>query len=131
MDAQFFSDMRDLAEELCGDFGQSATFTRTTMVPDGSTGGVVPSGDPLTSTVNVAVLPVESGTGPAFDNRLEELSLAKKTLRYLIVPAKGMTLEPEALDEVSFEGHLWEVLGCTPINPAGTPVIYGVGVVRL
>lgn len=125
-----YSALAATASRLIGDAGQTVTFSRYSPEVDGITGRVI-KGIPLTSLASAIVLPASSGTGPAFDNRLEELSTAGKQLRFLKVAAQGMTFEPRSLDEVTFDGSTWQVLGCTPINPAGTALVYGVGVVRL
>jgi len=126
----FYDEMAATASSLLGEYGQPATFTRTPKIVDGVS-GTVTDGDPTTSTANAVVLPASKGTVEAFDNRLEELSLAGKQLRYLKVAALGMDFEPASLDTCVFDGATWQVLGCTPLNPAGTALLYGMGVVKL
>lgn len=125
-----YASLAATANRLIADAGRAVTFSRYSPTVDGVTGRVS-KGIPVTSTANVVVLPASKGTVQAFDNRLEDLSLAGKQLRFLKVAALGMTFEPRSLDEVTFDGAAWQVLGCTPVNPAGTALVYGVGVVRL
>jgi len=125
-----YSSLAATADRLLGEYGQAVTFTRTVKTANG-VDGTVTEGTPSTSTGYAVVLPASSGTGPAFDNRLEDGSLAHRKLRFLRVAAQDMTFEPKALDAVAFEGSTWEVVGCTASNPAGTPLVYGVGVVEL
>jgi hypothetical protein len=100
---------------------------RYTEIIDEVTGEVT-SSLAATATVNGIVLPASQGTTQAFDNRLGQANLADKTLRFVkLSPIGGF--EPLPHDELVFDGRPWEVLGCTPVNPAGTPVIYGVGAV--
>lgn len=123
--------IQSTASKLCRKFGQSATFNRYAPV------SVAPTGqgnkrDPIaTFTVDVVVLPVNDGTGPAFDNQLINGSLAGKKLRYLQVAAQFATFEPHALDEVVMSDGKWRVIGCTPIHPNGLNITYGVGMVKL
>jgi hypothetical protein len=108
-------------------FGQSIVLNRYTDVVDLVTGEVV-STVSATATVNGIVLPASAGTIEAFDNRLANGTLVDKTLRFVkLSPVGGF--EPLPHDELVFGGRSWEVLGCTPVNPAGTPVVYGLGVV--
>lgn len=77
------------------------------------------------------VLPVSKGTVEAFDNRLESGTLIESNLRLLKIPAKGLEFEPRAGDIVpDLEGAMWTVLGSTPVNPAGIPLLFNVTVKR-
>lgn len=77
-----------------------------------------------------AVLPASQGTIEAFDNRLEGGTLIEENLRFLLMSAEmkkveGVgpdAIEPKSGDVVHFDGERWVVLGCTPMNPAGTAV---------
>lgn len=126
----FYSDMAATALEMITEYGSPVTFTRTAVTVS-LTAGTVTAGASTTATGYAIVLPASKGTIEAFDNRLEQLALAKRRLRYLKVAAQGLSFEPQALDKLSLLGSTWEVLGCTPINPTGTPLVYGVGVVEL
>ena len=84
------------------------------------------------------VLPASQGTIEAFDNRMEGGSLLEERLRYVLMSARmtrvsevgATSIEPKSTDIVEFDGHSWRVLGCTPLAPAGVPVIYPMGVQR-
>jgi len=125
-----YAPLANMASTLITRFGRAVTFTRTGKTAAG-VDGTVTEGTPSTSTGYAVILPSSSGSGAAFDNRLEDGSLAHRRLRFLQVAAQGMSFEPKALDAVTFDGSTWEVVGCTPVNPAGTPLVYGVGVVEL
>jgi len=57
------------------------------------------------------------------DNQyLEQLIQGK--LRRVIIAAKGMALKPQAGDKVTDGSTIMEVIGSTPLNPAGTPLIH-------
>jgi hypothetical protein len=133
--------MATTADDLMGEYGKLLTFERFgAPVVNGPAGTLAKRYATETSTANAIVLPASKGTIEAFDNRREALSLAGKRLRYLKIAAKRMTFEPmpgdevcfdETSDDVSFDPVRWQVLGCTPVNPNGTPLVYGVGVVKL
>jgi hypothetical protein len=92
----------------------------------------------ITFSVQAAILPASKGTIEAFDNRLDGGTLIDEKLRYVLMsPQMTRTsatgpaaIEPKSTDVLSFDGHDWTVLGCTPLNPAGTPVLYPMGVKR-
>lgn len=44
--------------------------------------------------------------------------------RKLLIAASGAPFVPRSGDEVFIDSNKWEVLGCTPMSPAGTDVIY-------
>lgn len=115
------------AERLLKKFGRPVTLKR--QVPGG------PAWDPGVPTWQeypaiAAVLPYAKGTIEAFDNRLEGGTLIEERLRYVLMSPVGLPIEPKSGDRVNFDGHDWTVLGCTPLNPAGTPVLYPMGVKR-
>ena len=128
-----YASMAATADRLLGtgEFGRSVTFIRPgEAIVDGIAGTSIP-GTPTTSTANVVVLPASKGTIEAFDNRREALSAAHRILRYLKVAASSIDFEPLPNDQVTMDSATWQVLGCTPVNPAGTPIVYGVGLVKL
>lgn len=126
--ATFYEKMATKAALLLAKYGQTATFRRYSV--SSTTGGATTPTLTATVSIKVVVLPASQGTIQAFDNRREDEALATKQLRYLLVPGKGMTFEPRPDDQVTFAGKTWLLLGCTPTNPAGTPLLYGVGVVE-
>ena len=114
-------------DKMCRKFGTAGLFCRFSPVVY-YTGDVV-RGDPVQAfTANLVVLPVTNGHVGGFDDRLVAETLAHKTGRFFQVAALDATFEPRALDRVTVDGVVYSVVGCTPINPAGTPVTYGVGV---
>jgi hypothetical protein len=124
------------AQRLLAKFGRSIVLKRNVA-------GTGPAHDPGAPTsiayaVSAAVLPASKGTIEAFDNRLESGALVDEKLRYVLMSTKMLrtseagpdAIEPKSGDVLTFDGHDWTVLGCTPLNPAGTPVIYRMGVKR-
>jgi hypothetical protein len=41
-----------------------------------------------------------------------------------------MPFYPKASDRLKFENEEWEVIGSTPIDPAGTAVIHKMGIIK-
>lgn len=111
---------------LITDKGQDITLSK----PDGGTFdpalGKYTSTTPGTSgTAKGVVVPLTK----LADNRyLSELVEGK--LRRVLVAASGAPFEPEAGDIATFDSEDWEVFGCTPVDPAGTPVLYKMEVRR-
>jgi hypothetical protein len=71
-------------------------------------------------------LPATNGTIQAFDNKtVEELKKGKNRFFYMV--AKGLEIEPDSDDYLIYEGKFWRIAGTTPLNPAGTPILYNVG----
>jgi hypothetical protein len=124
--AEFYQNMVSLADRLITKYGQATTVNRYSPTSTLSTGGVTKGSPTATFTTVVAQLPESK----ALDNSLEDASLTKCEKRYLIIPAKDATFIPHAMDEIVFDGSTWQLKGCTP-SPGGTPVIYGMGVVKL
>lgn len=128
----FYQDMQTLATDLLTLFGGPVTFTRQAVTGDAETGEVTPEGSPVTSSTVGTLSP--PGTGPieSFQQQAEENSLAIKDVRYLRVAAAPLsTFVPRRLDTVHVENDNsdWVVLGVHIVSPAGTPIVYGVGVV--
>lgn len=124
------------AQRLLARFGRDITISR--RIP-----GSGPPQNPgpatlITYRATAVILPASKGTVEAFDNRLESGTLIDEKLRYVLmspkltrVTAEGSeTIIPQSLDLLTFDGHDWTVLGCTPLNPAGVPVLFPMGVKR-
>jgi hypothetical protein len=76
-------------------------------------------GDPETSDTLVAFLPLTEYT----DNREEQRSLASRGVRYVVMDAAGMTLEPQARDVLAIDTTTYEIESSTPVDPTGTAII--------
>ncbi|MEM6902248.1 MAG: hypothetical protein AAF556_03295 [Pseudomonadota bacterium] len=123
----FYPGLRDLANRLLTERGQALTLTRVTQGDlDPVEGRAAETRE--TFQVQAAVLPATGSTVEAFDNRITD-EFRSRSIRYLLMSAAGA--EPKQNDEIALEGSNWRVVGVTPLNPAGTAVIYNVGVVKL
>jgi hypothetical protein len=103
----------------------AATVNRYTPTVNGTTGIVTKGAVSSTASVKLVSVPVPKGNGR------EPGSRAKRFDRYFKMPAASLTFEPAPDDEVVMGGVTYLVKDCEPVNPAGTPLVYGVGVVRL
>jgi len=74
-------------------------------------------------TATVVNLPASSGTVQAFDNRYKE-DFKRGKIRFFYVAAKGLAFTPEPGDTFILDDKVFDVAGTTPLNPAGTPVLY-------
>lgn len=113
------------AAELIVKFGQTTQLYRYDTAYDPVTGSA--SGETALSTdINIVSLPASKGTVQAFDNKIKEASIAGK-LRFFYIAAKDILFTPQPGDYILFEGSLWDVMGSTPLNPAGTALVFNVG----
>lgn len=110
--------------------GRSITVKRTSGTHVPATGGYTPTAT-TSGTLKAVVLPASKGTIEAFDNRVVDGTLIDEKLRYVLAAAKGAPFEPKSNDLLEFDSLTWRILGCTPLNPAGTPLVYKIGCIRV
>lgn len=125
----FYDRMSATALRLLTNYGRSIQLSRTVggdYDPDTGTSG----GSTETQDATVVILPASNGTVQAFDIRYENGTLIEQNLRALTIAAKDLAWVPIAGDKATFDGSDWTFIGCTPINPAGTPIIYKAAVRR-
>lgn len=127
----FYDNMAGVALAKITQFGRDITITRRVVTASDPAAGTVSQSIESIGTLKVLILPASKGTVEAFDNRLEGGTLIDERLRFIIAAAKGASFEPKSLDEVQFDGGKWLVLGCTPLSPAGVPLLYKMGVKKL
>ena len=125
----FYGTMSATALAKLVQFGQTLTIKRySNSTPDYAAGSVTRAVT-STGTLTAVVLPASKGTVEAFDNRMkQDTSVNLDKLRFVIAAASGAPFEPKPMDEITFESRQWRVLGCTPLNPAGTALLYKMGV---
>lgn len=113
---------------LITNFGQPLTLTRS--VPGAfnpATGG---TGAPTVTTQTVLAVPLPGSEGVAskLDDRLQMALVKGKLRKVLIAPTKSdgsaLDFEPGALDLLTFESFDWELVGVTPLKPAGVAVLF-------
>jgi hypothetical protein len=119
----------ETARKLIESFGSLSTINRFSDTPNvvaGSVARVVTK----TQRLPAVILPASGGTLEAFDVRFMSDVKDSTDVRFSLVAAKGSTFQPEPKDEVTILGQVWQVMGCTPLNINGTPLIYSVGLKR-
>jgi hypothetical protein len=110
--------------------GQLVTVKRYAPSRNSSTGAVTKGTASLTSTAYAVEIPVTAALADKFASMCEPGTLTSKTVRaFKISPL--LTFQPAARDEVTLaDGTIWPVVGCTPVQPNGTPLVYTVGVAK-
>ena len=79
-------------------------------------------------STNFAVsLPATSASVSGYDNSFRE-EVKKGKIRFLYISAKELSFDLEAGDLVIFENKIWHIAGATPLNPAGIPLYFTVGI---
>lgn len=125
----FYDRMQATALRLLTKFGREVQFSRTTGAAydpaTGTSGGSVEQQSAI-----VVVQQASAGTIEAFDIKFEDGTLIEANIRGLMIAAKGLGWMPVAGDKATFDGSDWTFIGCTPVNPAGTPLVYKASVRR-
>lgn len=126
MALDYASIAKDAADALA-EVGVVVTIARDTRTTDPVTGAV--SGPaPTTGTFTVVNPPAFTGTTKPFDNQyMGDGALITDDMRFLVVAAHNAPFEPAAGDVVTMGGRDHKVLGVTPVSPAGTPLVYRLG----
>lgn len=118
--------IRAEAQAILADFGFAMTINRYSYVSDPVAGTVVKTLQ-ATQTLTAVILPASKGTLEAFDVRFMSDVLESTDVRFGILAAEGAVFQPEPKDEAVFFGATWDIMGCTPLNVAGTALTYSVG----
>lgn len=127
----FYEALAEEARALLTELGQPITFKRY------GKGGDLVAGTAirallLETQLSVAIVPASGGTVEAFDVRFMSDVKAGTDVRFGIcstltpqgaVPA----FQPGPGDVAEFEGREWDVMGNTPVNVDGTPVVWSIG----
>ncbi len=114
------------AKAIIDEFGFRMKIRRFAYVTD-KLAGTVDRGVPQEQELSAVILPASQGTLEAFDVRFMNDVLESTDVRFTIISAVGATFTPAPKDEVEYWDGVWNVMGCTPLNVAGIPLIYSVG----
>lgn len=113
------------AYELLAEAGKTVAIRRLEKAYDPSTGEaselVQESGE-----MKAVVLPFASAPKSIqieADNKIISTLVAGK-LRYILAAALGVPFEPVANDVITLENETFTVVGCTPLKPTDTPVLF-------
>ena len=115
------------ALRLIAKFGHATSLARVTGESYDPVTGAASGGSNTVTDATVVSLPASGETVQAFDNRFKE-DLKRGKIRFFYIAAKDLGFEPQPGDVLLFEGSTWDLAGSTPLNPAGTPLYYTVGV---
>lgn len=139
----FYGNAQATALRLLRRFGRAQQLTLT-RVGEGGRGAVDPVAGtvaapsvPQTGLIDCVVLPLSGGQIRELTGGLTNADegyakdLVHGSLRKLIIAAVTAPFAPQAGDTISgLEGVTWTVIGMNPLDPAGTPIIYTVGIGR-
>ena len=114
------------ALELITEFGQTIDVTHVEKAAYDPVLGTSSSQVVTTSSCEVVTIPVSSNMLPAFDDSFREAHTQGKA-RFFYMAQLGLTFEPINGDLITFEGKVWEMVGITPLNPAGLNVMFSFG----
>lgn len=114
------------ALETIAEFGLDMLVTRGKHVSD-PVAGTVSRTVTHSQTLPGVILPASEKNLQSLDIRLMQDVTAGTDTRYCILAAKGSSFTPEPSDLVEFFSETWLVIGCTPLNVAGVPLIFNLG----
>lgn len=116
----FYTRTQDTAFKLLSSKGKTVTVTQKSAgVFDPVAGSYTTPQTETTSTPKAVLLPLRR----IEDNRYVA-ELVQGKLREFLIEAKSMSFEIKAGDSITDGADTLEVLGCTPLNPAGTTIVY-------
>lgn len=127
--ATIYERMQATALRLIAKYGRTVQFTRNEDGEYNPGNGTVGEDD-QPEDATVVVLPASGGTVEAFDIKFDSGTLIESNIRALVIAAKDLPWMPKPGDKAAFDGDTWTFIGCTPINPAGTPIVYKASVRR-
>lgn len=109
----FYADMATTARTLIAEYGQTISVKRTT-------GGSV---DPVTGVVVAGTTTTYSPKGilRKYADKLIDGTRIKASDRELVLDD---TVAPVMTDKVTIGGQDWVLKAITPVEPAGTPLVY-------
>jgi hypothetical protein len=120
----------DAADALASikEAGKEYDISRKVLVFDDVTG--LPVDDERISG-KIAAIILPRYKGPIFQNLDASMkeALIQGKMKTVLAAAQGAPFAPEALDEISLNGTVWDVVGCTELAPDGLPIIYTIGVI--
>lgn len=109
------------AAAVIKDAGQSITIKFTSGETFDPATGKTTGGTETSGTFEAAVVPAT----PDRDGRFFGETLVRESMRKLVIAPGDFV--PKAGYTAVFEGAEWTLMGVTPVNPAGTPVVYIAG----
>lgn len=124
----FYKKMAATALRLITDKGRTVRGTRYRHAQSDYVTGEATIEVEIEVDFTCVVLPADKGLAGQFNDSFESLTEIFTKTRYLVIAAENAPFIPEAGDVFVFDDYEWLVIGLTPVNPAGTPIVYKVGV---
>lgn len=121
----FYGDKADLILRMLRKYGFSLLHKRTLSTVDPIT--QVASTTVQTQSLIGLVRPVTQESFYLFEDTGVDDSITRRG-RVVIVAAKDIARVPDIGDHLEFDGESWRVRGRRVVNPAGTPLLYRLGV---
>lgn len=116
-----YAKSQNTALGLLNKFGRDVQLIQTTNGTRDNVTGSVTNAQDRVCTVRAATL----SNSKALDEMYKETGVVRGSLRYVIMEGKNAPADVVPGNKLKFENTVWEVTpGVTPIDPAGTVVIY-------
>lgn len=132
--SEFYDELAADALELLEELGRPVSYSRFTGTVDFVSGSATPvlfATQELFTAVLPASMNFNSRSMAGLDiNFMDGLAISID-VRLALVAALGAVFTPLPGDRAAFDSRDWHVLGCTPIDVDGTPVVYVVGLEAL
>lgn len=115
----------ETALRLIDRFGMTVQFSKesTESVFDPVLGKHTSKGDPVVAEAKAVRVAAKRSVVEGDDNLMQELIRGRIT--GLLIAASGVSFRPEPNVKATLvDGSDWVVVAATPLNPAGTPIIY-------
>lgn len=121
--ADFYTGLASTADALLKDKGQSITVSRETTNYDPITAQTT-----VTNTVSQNLHgAVFSKSSSSYDTQLSEEKIKSET-KSVLLSTVGSTFTPQINDKIIFDNEVWKAFGVSKLSPAGSKVIYKIGV---
>ena len=121
--ADFYTGLANTADVLLKDKGQEITVVREIASYDPITAETTVTSS-ATQVLNGAVF---SKSASSYDSALEEEKIKGKT-KSVLLSTLNSNFVPEINDKLNFNNEVWKAYGVSKLSPAGTNVIYKIGV---
>jgi hypothetical protein len=126
----FYSGLAKTAESLLASKGQTVVHERQTGGTFDPEAGEETGGSTEQQSIKAAILTARGGKIQALDEAFGGTTQTQESYRYALLSAlkvdgTALDFEPDPDHKIiEASGKEWYLTGVTPINPAGTPVLY-------
>ena len=117
------------ALRLITNFGRDVKILRSSGGTKNKVTGAITGAADKVGTLKAAILPASAENINDLDGKYAE-QMIRGNVRFVIAAAINVPYAPRTGDRIKFDNEEWESVGVTPIEPAGTSVIYKMGIVK-